>query len=408
MGHHLLIFIILIAGFVSGGDGRNAVVAKADRPIALINANLIDGVSDEPRRGVTILIRDGRIDSIGSPGSARPTDAEVIDLAGRWVLPGLIDAHTHIADLDSARAALRSGVTTARNLGINHFVDIGIRELNRRGVADLPDMLSAGYHIYPTPREGLFLDLPQLGDLLPHIRGIESVRRVTRAQIARGIDVIKVNATDRAGTVSTDPRRQLYSEEEMRAIVEEGRKAGIGVAAHAHGDEGARAAVRAGVRSIEHGTYLSQETLELMKARGTWLVPTLATMAEMIEPRNDVALQIRGRHMVPRLRETTRQAIRTGVKIAAGTDTDYGSTSNFRLVNEMLELVRLGMSPADAIRAGSAWSADCLGIDSRTGRLRPGLEADLIVVELNPLLFLENTLDVLMVLNNGRVALRRF
>lgn len=141
-----------------------------------------------------------------------------------------------------------------------------------------------------------------------------------------------------------------------------------------------------------------------METRGTWFVPTVATMAEMMEPRNDVALQIRGRHMVPRLRETTALAIRMGVKIAAGTDTDYGPTSNFRLVNELIELVRLGLPPMDAIRAGTAWSADCLGIEARTGRIRPGLEADLMIIERNPL----TALDVLMVVNNGRIAFRRF
>lgn len=377
-------------------------------PLALLNANLLDGQRNEPQLGVTILVRNGRIERIDREKGAIPSDFKVVDLAGRWVMPGLIDAHTHIADLEAARAALRSGVTTARNMGISHFVDIGMRELNHRGQIDLPEVLSAGYHIYPTPREGFFLDFPQLADTMPHIRGLQNIRRATRVQLERGVDVIKVNATDRAGTVSTDPRQQLYSEEEMRVIVEEAQRFGRGVAAHAHGDEGGLAAVRAGVRSIEHGTYLSPTTLELMKSRGTWLVPTLATMAEMIEPRNDVSLQIRGKHMVPRLRETTRLAIKLGVRIAAGTDTDYGPTSNFRLVNEMIELVRLGLPAPDALRAATSWSADCLGIGDRTGRVLPGLEADLIVLELDPLKSLESALDVLMVINNGQIAFQRF
>ena len=395
----ILLFILLgVTTAASAQSGR----------IALVNANLIDGESDSPRSGTTILIREGRIERVGDQGGNVPSDYTVIDLAGRWVMPGLIDAHTHIGDLDGARAALRSGVTTARNMGISHFVDIGMRELNRRGKIDLPELLSAGYHIYPTPREGFFLDFPQLADMMPYIRGEENIRRATRIQLERGVDVIKVNATDRAGTVTTDPRRQLYTEEEMRIIVEEARRFGRGVAAHAHGEEGGHAAVRAGVRSIEHGTYLNRSTLEMMKTRGTWLVPTLATMAEMIEPRNDVSLQIRGKHMVPRLHETTRMAIGLGVRIAAGTDTDYGSASNFRLGNEILELIRLGMPAMDAIRAASSWSAECLGISERTGKVKPGLEADLIVIELNPLKSPESTLDPLMVINNGQIALRRF
>lgn len=375
----------------------------ADRPLVLRRANVIDGIGDEPLLGATIVIERGRIAAVSAGEGPIPAGAEVVDVGGRWVLPGWVDAHTHIPDLAAARAALRSGVTSARNMGMNHFVDIGMRDLHRKGALDLPELLSAGYHIYPQPREGLFLDFPSLIDLMgTGLQGVEAVRRVTRLMAERGVDAIKVNATDRAGTVSTDPRRQLYSEEELRAIVEEARRARLPVAAHAHGEAGGLAAVRAGVHSIEHGTYLTPATLEEMKTRGTWLVPTLATMAELLEPRNDVALQIRGKHMVPRIRETTARAVQLGLRIAAGTDTDYGPTSNFRMGNEVMELVAAGLSPMAAIRAATSGSADCLGIGQRTGRLQAGFEADLIVVERDPRTHLTGLLDVLLVVNNGR------
>jgi imidazolonepropionase-like amidohydrolase len=398
----LLIGLALLSPLLAGVRATEAQPA-ADRPLLLRRANVIDGLADEPLLGASILIEKGQIVAVAAGEIPPPAGAEVVDLGGRWVLPGMVDAHTHIADLAAARAALRSGVTSARNMGMNHFIDIGMRELHRRGALDLPELLSAGYHIYPRPREGLFLDFPALIDLMGSgLHGVDAVRRVTRLMAERGVDAIKVNATDRAGTVSTDPRRQLYSEEEMRAIVEEARRARLPVAAHAHGAAGGLAAVRAGVHSIEHGTYLAPSTLAEMKTRGTWLVPTLATMAELLEPRNDVALQIRGKHMVPRIRETTARAIQIGVRLAAGTDTDYGPTSNFRMGNEVMELVAAGLSPMAAIRAGTSGSADCLGIGQRTGRLKVGFEADLIVVERNPLSDLSGLLDPLLVVNNGR------
>ena len=398
----LLIGLVLLSPLLAG-VGTTEAQSAADRPLLLRRANVIDGIGDEPLPGASILIEKGRIVAVAAGEIPPPAGAEVVDLGGRWVLPGMVDAHTHIPDLAAARAALRSGVTSARNMGMNHFIDIGMRELHRRGALDLPELLSAGYHIYPRPREGLFLDFPSLIDLMgPGLHGVDAVRRVTRLMVERGVDAIKVNATDRAGTVSTDPRRQLYSEEEMQAIVEEARRAGLPVAAHAHGEAGGLAAVRAGVHSIEHGTYLAPSTLAEMKTRGTWLVPTLATMAELLEPRNDVALQIRGKHMVPRIRETTARAIQIGVRLAAGTDTDYGPTSNFRMGNEVMELVAAGLSAMAAIRAGTSGSADCLGIGQRTGRLKAGFEADLIVVERNPLTDLSGLLDPLLVVNNGR------
>jgi imidazolonepropionase-like amidohydrolase len=193
----------------------------------------------------------------------------------------------------------------------------------------------------------------------------------------RGVDAIKVNATDRAGTVSTDPRRQLYSEEEMRAIVEEAqREPELASPRTRTGTREGCAAVRAGVRSIEHGTYLSRQTLQLMKERGTWLVPTVWRRWPRCSSLETMShSQIRGRHMVPRLRETTALAVGMGIQIAAGTDTDYGPTSNFRLANEMMELVRAGLTPMEAIKAGTSRAAECIGIGGRTGRIAAGFEA---------------------------------
>lgn len=406
-------FLLVIVSLLSVVTGTRHVLATKQTPtiaaeiLVLTHSNVIDGVSAQPLRDATVIVRDGRIESISTGAAALPANATVIDLQGRWLLPGLIDAHTHIADLAAARAALASGVTTARNMGIEHFTDIGMRQLHRNGRTDLPDMLSAGYHLYPQPAEGLFLDFPQFHDLMAGLSGAENLRRVTRAQLERGVDFIKVNATDRAGQAQADPRKQLFSEAELTAVVEEARRANIFVAAHAHGDEGALAAVRAGVRSIEHGTYLSETTLDEMKRRGTYLTPTIATMAELLEPRNGAALQLRGKHMVPRLREATSLAWRKGVKLLAGTDTDYGEASNFRLAHELMEMQASGVTPMAALQAATSVAAECFGLAQRTGSIKAGLEADLIVIERNPLDQLGNLQDVLLVINNGRVAINR-
>jgi imidazolonepropionase-like amidohydrolase len=326
-------------------------------------------------------------------------------------LPGFEDAHAHLATLAAARLALLSGVTTARCLGVNHFVDIGMRQLNHAGVGDLPDIVAAGYHVRPRPAEELFLDLPKLNDLMGKpISGVEAVRRIVRAQIERGVNVIKILATERAGLPDTDPRKRVFTDEEIAAIVDEARKSNIPVAAHAHGNEGAYAAVKAGVRSIEHGTWMSEETLKLMKERGTYFVPTIATVEDLIEPGGDydnALLAIRGRAMLPRLRETAEKAWKLGIKLVAGTDTGYGPNSPRRMPDEILALTKIGMPPMDAIKAGTSVAAQCFGIETRAGAIRKGLEADLIAVERDPLADIRNLQDVLLVVNNGKVVVNR-
>jgi imidazolonepropionase-like amidohydrolase len=374
------------------------------------HANIIDGVSKEPIRDAIVVVRDGRVESVNPAGTAIPAGATVFDLQGRWLLPGYIDAHAHVPDMAAARRALVTGTTTLRDMGVNHFVDIEMRELNHAGVVDVPDIVAAGYHVRPHPADEFFLDFPKLHDLLAGVQGPENVRRMVRAQAERGVNVIKIMATERAGLPDTDPRKRVFTDEELSAAVGEARKAGLGVAAHAHGDVGARAAVLAGVRSIEHGTYLSDTTLMMMKERGTYLVPTIATVIDLIDPEGDYdnpILSMRGKAMLPRVREMTAHAWKIGVKIVAGTDTGYLPQSTRRVPDEIVELVGIGMPPMEAIKAGTSMAAECLGIEKRTGSIRPGLEADLIVVDRDPLEDVNALRDVLFVMNNGKVFLNR-
>jgi imidazolonepropionase-like amidohydrolase len=374
------------------------------------NATVIDGVAAAPVRDATVVVRDGRIERIVTGRIDVPNGATVLDLKGRWLLPGLIDAHVHLRDLPSARAALASGVTTARALGVDHFADIGIRELNHGGVADVPDVLAAGYHVRPRPADAMFLDMPRQAELMAGVNGPERVRRMVRALIERGADAIKIMATERAGLPGTDPRKRVYSEEELAAAVDEARRSGRTVAAHAHGDEGALAAVRAGVRTIEHGTYLGDQTLALMKEKGTCFVPTIATVIDLIDPGgnyDDPALSVRGRAMLPRVRDATARGWKAGVQIIAGTDTDYGPQSTRRMADEVAELVQVGIPPMDAIRSATSLAARCLGIDQRTGVLKAGLEADLIALDRDPLADVGALRDVVLIVNNGRIAVNR-
>ena len=168
--------------------------------------------------------------------------------------------------------------------------------------------------------------------------------------------------------------------------------------------------VRAGVHSIEHGTFLGDDTLRLMKEKGVYFVPTIATVQDLIDPGgdyDDAILQIRGRAMMPRAREVTSKARRMGIKIVAGTDTGYLPRNNRRIPDEIVELVNVGIPLMDAIKAATSVAAQCLGVEKRTGSIRAGYEADFVIVDRNPLDDIRNVQDVLIVINNGRIAVNR-
>ena len=394
-----------------------ALMAASPAPLAaqdlvLTNARVVDVIDGSVSGPATVIVEDGRITRIveGEEADA-PPGATTVDLMGRYLAPGLMDAHVHVGSAADARRALYMGVTTMRSMGTSHYADVGMRELQAAGHLEAPQYLAAGYHVRPPAAEAFFQDHPELGHMYgEEVRGEEAVRAMTRALVSRGVDFVKTNATERAGLPDTDPRKQFYSEAELRAIVTEAGAAGVPVAAHAHGDDGARAAVAAGVRSIEHGTYISPETLALMVEKGTFLVPTIAIVRDLTIPGGDydnAVLNIRGRHMLPRVREMARNAHEIGVKIVAATDTGYGSESTTTLAHELLELVGIGMTPLEALRAATTTAAELFGLTGQVGAILPGLEADLIVLERNPLDDIGVVQDVLMVVSDGKVVVKR-
>jgi imidazolonepropionase-like amidohydrolase len=385
------------------------VVTANGQTIVLRRANLADGARGAIATNSALVIRDGQIADIQPEPFTPPAGATVIDVGGRYVVPGLIDVHTHISTLANARRALESGVTTVRSASTNNFQDVALRDLVKLGALPGPDVVAAGVFVTPDLGETMLADA-RLGSYKDGVTTEAALRGVVRINLERGVNVIKTRGTERAGLPNTDPRKQTYTKQQLGWIVDEATKGGVPVMAHAHGDEGAYAAVSAGVKSIEHGTYLSDSTLALMRQRGTFLVPTYITVQDLTRSGGDYddpVLTLRGTHMLARLAETVQRAHRLGVKIVTGADTQYGPESLSRISGEVAYLVELGLTPVEALRAATTLAADLLGLAGRTGAIQAGMEADLIVVERNPLQDVRALADVLVVISNGQVALNR-
>jgi imidazolonepropionase-like amidohydrolase len=401
-------FVVFLTSAVATVLSQQSQQALSQEPIALINANVLNVSDGTVQRNVTVVLRDGRIASVG-PAQAG-AGMRTFDVRGRFVAPGLIDAHVHIANGRALRTALESGVTTARSSGVSHYVDVGMRELVKQGVLAGPDMVAAGYHVRPFVAEEAFFDHPSLSGLMRGVTTVDAMKRIVQANLSRGVDWIKVLATERAGTPDTDPRKQVYTEAELRAIVDEAATKNVPVQAHAHGTEGALAAVNAGVRSIEHGTYLSDEALQLMAKQGTFFDPTMEAVKDVADVGGDYDnrdLQLRGRHMLPRLRETIGRAYKIGVKIVAGSDTGYGPASVGRASIEVANLMESGLPALAALQAATINNAQMLKREKQIGQVSVGFEADLLVIERNPLEHIETLRDPLLVISNGRVGLDR-
>ncbi|MEJ0057889.1 MAG: amidohydrolase family protein [Bacteroidota bacterium] len=260
-----------------------AIAQLPKKNYVLTNVNLFNGVENKIFPGSIIYISVGKIERIGKQGDTVPKEYEVIDCMGNYAIPGLIDVHTHIDNLQSAKRALLSGVTTVRTAGVSAYQDVALRDFSKAGIIAGPDFVPAGVFISPNLEETVLAD-PRLGKLIAGVQTDDELKLIVNVNIDRGAEFIKTRGTERAGLPETDPRQQSYTQHQLKVIIDEAAKRNVPVMIHAHGDEGARAAVLAGAMSIEHGSFLSDETLQIMKQKGAFLVPTYVTIEDLTKP----------------------------------------------------------------------------------------------------------------------------
>jgi imidazolonepropionase-like amidohydrolase len=383
--------------------------AQAQKSYALTNVNLFNGFENKIYHASIVLVKAGKVDRIGKQGDAISSEYEIIDCMGYYLMPGMIDAHTHLDNLASAKRAVETGVTTVRTAGVAAFQDVALMELARSGRITGPDVVPAGVYVSPGLEETILADT-RLASLINGVRTDEELKLLVNVNIDRGAKVIKTRGTERAGRPETDPREQVYTEQQIRVIVQEAGKRGVPVMIHAHGDEGARAAVLAGARSIEHGTFLTDETLRLMKEKGTYLVPTFITLEDLTQPGGDYTgpvLELRGKFMMPQSEKVFKKAHELGIKIVTGADNNYTPQTTSRISLECQHYVRMGMTNFEAIQSSTVLAAELLGVDKTTGRIDKGYEADFVLIPGNPLEEIRYLQDALLVMSNGQIALKR-
>ena len=390
--------------------GRPALLTGRDVQRIFCGA-MLDARGDDARSDVLITVTGDRITAIQSPAE-RPRSDTFIDLGRLTVLPGLIDAHVHpliygddyqINHLKHSSAAkalhgmkvvqefLFNGWTTLRIAGDADvaFAPLDIRDAIDKGLYRGPRIVGAGHYLSVTGGGGDINFFGPEHDFLPDgliVDGPEEVRRAVRREIKYGSDWIKLLVTGAFMTAGDNPRDVHFSPEELAAAVEEAARRGVPVMAHAHSAEGVKQAVAAGVRSIEHGTFIDEEAIRMMKERGTYLVPTVYVGEYFLEQHRDsrslakaVALHIKYNKISD---DNIRRAIKAGVKVGIGTD--FVGMPVPYCVREFAQMVRLGMTPRQALEAGTRVNAELLMLDDKIGTIEVGKLADIIAVRGDP------------------------
>src|SRR5882757_7134430 len=397
------------------------------KTVVIHAGRMLDVKTGKTLTAQTIVIQGDKIASVGA-GAQIPTDAIVIDLPNATVLPGLIDAHTHItfnpkfgysqlADSVSrealfgahnARVTLEAGFTTIRNVGARGYSDVALRDAVNAGDVPGPRMLVSGPALSIT---GGHCD----NNLLPFeyhrtsdgvADGVEAVQHKVREIIKYGADLIKVCATGGVLSHGDNPQASQYTLDEMKAIVSDAHRLGRKVAAHAHGAEGIRWASMAGVDSIEHGSYIDDAAIAEMKKNGTYLVPTLYLMDWFFDNAEKIGtppeLIAKGKEVMPAARKNVARAFAAGVKVGFGTDAAvYPHGLN---AHEFAVMVKLGLTPLQAIEAATINDADLLGWSDKVGTIEPGKWADIIAVDGDPLADVTTLERVKFVMKGGEVV----
>ncbi len=425
--------ILLCLMAATSGHGQAKSATPANKTIVLKAARMYDGKGDALVKPGVVVVADGKITAAG-PTASVPAGAEVIDLGDATLLPGFIDAHTHLtgmysddwkqATLDrlqktvaeqaldasvNARVTLMAGFTTVRDVGSRDSIDVGLRNAIANGKIAGPRMLVSVHAIGATGghcdeggyRQGLF---PETGPWVGVVNGPDQAREAVRLAHKYGADIIKTCATGGVLSLTDDVDTPQLTQEELNAIVDEAHALRRKTAAHAHGAEGAKRAIRAGIDSIEHGSFMDDEALDMMKQHGTYLVPTLIAGESLKEKMEKglylpPAIAAKARAAVGARTQMFQHAVAKGVKIGFGTDAAvYPHGHN---AEEFHLMVNLGMKPIDALRSAASADAELLGLADKIGTLQTGKLADVVAVPGDPAENIRKTEQVFFVMKEG-------
>lgn len=412
-----------------------AMSSAVDAATLIHAGRVIDGIANQPMSERTIVVDGGRIVAIESGYRAPAVDDRVVDLRNSTLMPGLMDMHVHITSeysrtseldrfkkdgpdvaLDGAMFAertLQAGFTTVRDLGDGFRASIALRNAINAGKLVGPRIFAAGKsiattggHADPTNGWADHLGGANVGPLDGVVNGEEQAAQAVRQRYKEGSDLIKITATGGVLSVAKNGLNPQFTEEEIRSVVQTARDYGFKVAAHAHGAEGMKRAVRAGVDTIEHGTFMDDETIKLMKERGTYYVPTITAGAWVFDRSKEegffpALVRPKAAMIGPQIQGTFAKAYKAGVKILFGTDT--GVSAHGQNAREFVLMVESGMPAMEAIKSATSVSAKYLEIDDRLGSVEVGKVADLVAVPGDPIKDISAMQRVHFVMKDGVV-----